>query len=174
MTRYSNTAIVLHWLIAILIVLAFVLGTIMTDIPGITPTKLRYFSWHKWLGITILGLVCVRLLWRLTHTAPAYPSSMPMWQQYAAHGLHIALYVLMFAIPISGYLYSLAAGVPVVYLGIIHLPILIAPDPVLKPILKEVHELLNNGLLILVALHVLAALKHHFINRDTILKRMLP
>lgn len=174
MTRYSNTAIVLHWLIAILIVLAFVLGTIMTDIPGITPTKLRYFSWHKWLGITILGLACVRLLWRLTHPVPAYTSLMPTWQKYAAHGLHIALYVLMFAIPISGYLYSLAAGVPVVYLGIIHLPILIAPDPVLKPILKEVHELLNNGLLILVSLHVLAALKHHFINRDTILKRMLP
>src|SRR6185312_2245939 len=115
MQRYTRTAVVLHWLIALLIICAFTLGLVMTDIPGITPTKLKYFSWHKWLGVTVLGLACLRLLWRLTHRAPPYPDSMPSWQQKAANVLHGLLYVLIFAVPLSGYFYTLSAGVPVVY-----------------------------------------------------------
>ncbi len=164
----------LHWLTALLIVSGFALGVTMVDIPGLTPTKLKYFSWHKWIGITVLGLACVRLLWRLTHPAPAYPDAMPAWQKKAASGLHHLLYVLIFAVPISGYFYSLAAGVPVVYLGVIPLPVLIESNQELKPILKTVHYILNMTLLAGVGLHVLAALKHHFIDRDGLLKRMLP
>src|SRR5437868_10060814 len=114
MDRYSKTAIALHWLIALLIVAAFILGLVMTDIPGLTPTKLKYFSWHKWIGVTVFGLACLRLLWRLTHRAPSHPDSMPAWQKNAAHALHGLLYVLIFAVPLSGYFYSLASGVPVV------------------------------------------------------------
>ncbi|MGE5623328.1 MAG: cytochrome b [Bacillota bacterium] len=172
--RYSILAILLHWLIALLIVAAFALGVTMVDIPGITPTKLKYFSWHKWIGVTVLGLVCVRLLWRLTHAAPPYPLAMPGWQKTAAHGLHGLLYVLMFAVPVSGYFYSLAAGVPVVYLGVVPLPVLIEPDPALKPVLKQVHYAMNMAMLAAVALHVAAALKHQFVDRDGVLKRMLP
>jgi cytochrome b561 len=174
MERYTKPAILLHWLIALLIIAAFSLGLTMVDIPGLTPTKLKYFSWHKWLGVTVLAFVCVRLLWRLTHAAPAYPQHMPQWQQQAAHGLHGLLYLLMFAIPVSGYLYSLAAGVPVVYLGLFPLPVFMAPNPELKPLLKLAHYWLNMALLAAFCLHVLAALKHHFIDRDGILKRMLP
>ncbi|MEO6921822.1 MAG: cytochrome b [Collimonas sp.] len=174
MQRYSIPAIVLHWLVAILIVAAFTLGLTMVDIPGLTPTKLKYFSWHKWLGVTVFGLSCLRLLWRKTNAAPPYPASMQPWQQTAAHGLHILLYVLIFAVPLSGYFYSLAAGVPVTYLGIWPMPVLIAPNPDLKPILKLVHYTLNMIMLGAVSLHVLAALKHHFIDRDGVLKRMLP
>ncbi|NMM25785.1 MAG: cytochrome b [Glaciimonas sp.] len=174
MQRYSKTAMVLHWLIAILIISSFALGLTMTDIPGITPTKLKYFSWHKWLGVTILGLVCLRLLWRLSHAAPTYPTSMAAWQQKAASGLHGLLYFLILTIPLSGYFYSLAAGVPVVYLGAIPLPVFIAPDPELKVLLKTVHYALNMTLLAAVGLHILAALKHHFIDRDHIFKRILP
>jgi len=174
MPRYTKTAMLLHWLTALLIVSGFALGVTMVDIPGLTPTKLKYFSWHKWIGVTVLGLACVRLLWRLTHPAPAYPDAMPAWQKKAANGLHHLLYVLIFAVPISGYFYSLAAGVPVVYLGIIPLPVLIESNQELKPILKTVHYLLNMALLAGVGLHVLAALKHHFIDRDGLLKRMLP
>ena len=123
MTRYTKTAMALHWLMAILIIAAFLLGITMTDIPGITPTKLKYYSWHKWLGVTVLLLAFIRLAWRFTHTAPPYPTSMPAWQQKAAHGMHHLLYILFFASPITGYFYSLAAGVPVVYLGIIPLPV---------------------------------------------------
>src|SRR5213595_1489293 len=117
MLRYTRPAILLHWLIALLIVGTFTLGLVMTDIPGLTPTKLKYYSWHKWAGVTILALAAVRLLWRLKSTPPAYPDNMPGWQQSAAHGLHGLLYVLIFAVPLSGYFYTSAAGVPVVYFG---------------------------------------------------------
>lgn len=173
-SRYSLTAIALHWLIAVLIISAFLLGLTMVNIPGLTPTKLKYFSWHKWLGVTIFGLACLRLLWRLTHTPPVYPDSMPQWQKNAAHVVHGLLYVLIFAIPLSGYSFSLAAGVPVVYLGIVPLPVFLAPNPELKTLLKETHYLLNMVLLGVFCLHVLAAFKHQFIDRDRTLQRMLP
>ena len=172
--RYTTTAIVFHWLIALLIIGTFSLGLVMSDIPGITPTKLKYYSWHKWSGVTILGLVALRLLWRLKNSAPAYPASMPDWQKGAAHGLHGLLYVLMFAVPLSGYFYSLSAGVPVVYFGLFPLPVLMDPNPALKPVLKALHYWLNMGMLGAVALHVAAALKHQFVDRDGVLKRMLP
>ena len=174
MQRYTRTAILLHWLVAILVIGGFALGVTMVDIPGLTPTKLRYFSWHKWIGITVLGLTCVRLLWRLSHPAPHYPASMRDWQQGAANLVHWLLYFLIFAIPVSGYFYSLAAGVPVVYLGVLPLPVLIDPNPEWKPILKQVHYWLNLSLLSCVSLHVAGALKHQLIDRDGILKRMLP
>ncbi|MDQ1922716.1 cytochrome b [Massilia pseudoviolaceinigra] len=172
--RYTLTAIIFHWLIAVLIVGAFTMGLVMTDIPGFTPTKLRYYSWHKWAGVTVLALAALRLLWRLTHAAPAYPASMPGWQKGAAHGLHGMLYLLMFAVPLSGYLYTLSAGIPVVYFGLFELPIIIAADPELKPVLKGVHYWLNMAMAGAVAMHVAAALKHQFIDRDGVLKRMLP
>jgi len=174
MERYTKPAVLLHWLIALLIIAAFALGVTMTDIPGLTPTKLKYFSWHKWLGVTVLGLACLRLLWRLTHAAPPYPAQMPRWQQSAAHALHFLLYILIFAIPVSGYLYSLAAGIPVVYLGVLPLPVIIDPNPELKPLLKLVHYWLNMTLLAAFCLHVAAALKHQFIDRDGVFRRILP
>ncbi len=172
--RYTNTAILLHWLIAILIISAFCLGVTMTNIPGLTPTKLKYFSWHKWIGITVLALACLRLLWRLTHKAPPHPASMSDTHVKLVSLMHGLLYILIFAIPVSGYFYSLAAGVPVVYLGMFPLPVLIDPNPELKPVLKLVHYCLNVTLLAAFILHVLGALKHHFIDQDGIFKRMMP
>jgi cytochrome b561 len=173
-TRYTPIAIALHWLIALLIIATFFLGLTMVDMPGITPTKLKYFNWHKWMGVTVLALVVIRLLWRLTHSAPPLPLTIPKWQRLAAEFGHYGLYVFMFAVPLSGYFYSLAAGFKVVYLGVLPLPVLIDPNPELKPILKTLHYILNMGLAALVSVHALAALKHHFIDRDDILKRMLP
>lgn len=172
--RYTIVAILFHWLIALLIIGAFTMGLVMTDMPGITPTKLKYYSWHKWAGVTILGLATLRLLWRLTHPAPPYPAGMPAWQKTTANALHGLLYGLMFAVPLSGYFYTLASGYPVVYFGLVELPVLIAKDEALKPVLKEVHWWLNMGLASCVALHIGAALKHQFIDRDGVLKRMLP
>ncbi|MBC7453159.1 MAG: cytochrome b [Massilia sp.] len=174
MPRYTTPAIVLHWLIAVLIIGAFTMGLVMTDIPGITPTKLKYFSWHKWAGVTILALATLRLLWRLANKAPAYPAAMPQWQKSAAHHLHLLLYGLMFAVPLSGYFYTLSAGVPVVYFGLFPLPVLINPDPELKPVLKLIHFWLNMGLAGLVGVHIAAALKHAFVDRDGVMQRMLP
>jgi len=174
MERYSKTAIVLHWLIALLIVAAFILGLVMTDIPGLTPTKLKYYSWHKWMGVTVLALAAGRLLWRLRQQPPAFPSSMSQNQVKAAEAGHWFLYLLMFAVPVSGYLYTTAAGVPVVYLGLFKLPVLIARNPELKPVLQQVHYWLNMLLAGAVGLHVAAAFKHLLVDRDAIMGRMLP
>ncbi|HEU4850701.1 MAG TPA: cytochrome b [Telluria sp.] len=174
MQRYTSTAIALHWLMAVMIIANFTLGVVMVDIPGLTPTKLRYFSWHKWAGVTILLLATVRLLWRLKHPAPPLPDTMPRWEKLAANGSHLLLYVLLFAVPLSGYFYTLAAGVPVVYFGVIELPVLIGRDPALKEVLETTHFGLNLLLAATVAVHVLAALKHQFIDRDSVLRRMLP
>src|SRR5690348_17247967 len=100
-SSYTSTAIALHWLIALLIVCGFALGWVMTDIPGFTPTKLKYFSWHKWIGVTVFALVIIRILWRATHATPPMPSHMPKWQRGIAHLTHFLLYVLMVAIPVS-------------------------------------------------------------------------
>ena len=174
MQRYTTTAIVLHWLIAVLIIGAFTLGLVMTDIPGLTSTKLKYFSWHKWAGVTVLLLATLRILWRLKNRPPARPDAMPAWQRGAAHGLHHLLYVLIFAVPLSGYFYTLAAGFPVVYFGLFQLPVLIAKNKALADTLEPVHYWLNMAMAALVVLHVLAALKHQLVDRDDTLRRMLP
>jgi len=174
MQRYTRTAIVLHWLIALLIVAAFTLGLVMTEIHGITPAKLRYYNWHKWAGVTVLLLAALRLLWRLGHRPPPLTANTPAWQRKASGGVHHLLYVLMFAVPLTGYFMTLAAGRPVVYFGLFQLPVLIGPDKELAETLEEVHEWLNWFMAGVVALHVLAALKHAFIDRDDTMRRMLP
>lgn len=171
---YTPTAVAFHWVIALLIAGAFTIGWIMTDIPGFTPQKLRYFSWHKWIGVTVFALALARIVWRLTHPAPVLPGHMSRWQRAAAHAVHGLLYVLMIAVPVTGYLYSSAANVPVVYLGLVPLPRIIAPDPTLKEWLKTAHVTLDYGLAALIAAHVLAALKHQWIDRDGLLARMIP
>ncbi len=171
---YTLPAVVLHWLSAVLIIVGFVMGLAMTDMPGLSPAKLRYFSWHKWIGMTVLLLMVARVGWRIGHPPPALPTSIGRWQRRAAHAVHLALYGLLLAVPLSGLLYSQAAGVPVVYLGLVEIPALVAPDAQAKVALRSVHWVLNYLLLALVAVHVLAALKHQFIERDKVLARMLP
>jgi cytochrome b561 len=169
---YTPTAITLHWFMALALTANFVLGVTMGDLP-LSPQKLQFFSWHKWTGITLLGLVTLRLIWRGLVSPPALlPAS--VWQQRTAIGLHILLYVLMFAIPISGWLMSSAAGVSVNYLGVLPLPDLVSKNKLLFNQLKEIHETLNYVMLGLVVVHVVAALKHHFQDRDATLARMLP
>lgn len=173
-SHYTRTAIGLHWIMALLIIAAFGLGWFMTDIPGFSMAKLKYYSWHKWLGVTVFMLAVIRVLWRMLNPPPALADSISKVQQLAAHVLHWILYILLFAVPLSGYFYSLAAGFPVVYLGIIPLPVLIQPDFQLAESLKELHEILTYSMAILVLAHVAAALKHHVIDRDNTLSRMLP
>lgn len=170
--RYSTPAILAHWLVAALILTAFPLGVYMADLP-LSPTKLQLYSWHKWLGITILLLVALRLAWRLTHQPPA-PLPAPAWQLKAAELTHGLLYVLMFAVPLSGWLMSSAKGFPVVWFGVLPLPDLVGKDEALGDLFKLAHQWLNFSLLGLVALHLGAVLKHQFIDRDTTLSRILP
>ena len=173
LNRYTTPAIALHWLIALLIFAGFGLGVVMTDIPGLTPTKLRYYSYHKWIGVTVFLLAVVRVTWRLTHRPPPLPP-MSTWQRASANLAHAALYALMLIIPLAGYLYSYAAGVPVVYFGLIELPPLITPNPAHKDIFKYSHIWLNYVMGVLVIIHIAAALWHQFAQHDGLLRRMLP
>jgi cytochrome b561 len=145
----------------------------MTDL-SLSPTKLKLYSWHKWAGVTLFALIVFRLGWRLTHPAPALPDTMPPALRLAASAAHWVLYALMLAIPLSGWLMSSAKGFQTVWFGVLPLPDLLAKDAALGDTLKDVHEALNFTLLAMVGLHVAAALKHHFIDRDTVLTRMLP
>ena len=171
--RYSRTAITLHWGIAFLIFTAFPLGIYMHDLP-LSPNKLQLYSYHKWIGVSIFLLAALRLAWRITHRPPPLPSGMPHWEKIAAHATHYLLYMLIFAIPLSGWLMSSAKGVQTVWFGVLPLPDLVSKNKELGELLKEVHESLNILMLGLVLAHAGAALKHHFIQRDGILARMIP
>jgi cytochrome b561 len=172
-TTYTGTAKVLHWLMALLLAGMLALGFYMSDLK-LSPAKLQLYSWHKWAGVTIFLLLLVRAGWRLTHRPPALPSGMPAWLRRVAGATHGLLYVLMFAIPLSGWLMSSAKGFQTVWFGVLPIPDLLPKDRALGEQLAEVHESLNILLLAVVAAHVAAALKHHFIDRDGVLRRMLP
>lgn len=171
--HYTGVAVVLHWSVALLILGSFVVGTYMVELD-LSPWKLKVYSWHKWSGVTIFLLVALRLAWRVTHRPPGLPAAMPEWQRHAAAISHALLYLLMFAVPVSGWLMSSAAGFPVVYFGVFQLPDLVAKNKELFELMKSVHYVLNKALLVLVLLHVVAALKHHFVDRDDVLRRMVP
>lgn len=172
-TRYTNTAIALHWLVALLIFAAFPLGMYMHDLP-LSPTKLQLYSYHKWMGMTVLLLAVLRVVWRATHTPPALPDSFPRWQQIASHATHQFLYVLIFVVPISGWLMSSAKGFKTVWFGVLPLPDLVAKNKALGDMLSSVHASLNYILLVLVLLHIAAVIKHRFIDRNDVMYRMLP
>jgi cytochrome b561 len=172
-TSYTPVAIVLHWLMAAMLIALVCVGVYMHDLP-LSPQKLQLYSWHKWGGVTAFLLVLVRLLWRATHPAPALPVSMSPLMQRAAHMGHAALYLLMIAIPLSGWLMSSAKGFQTVYFGVLPIPDLLEKSKELGDALKEVHETLNWLLVLTVLGHVAAALKHHFIDKDGLLARMSP
>jgi cytochrome b561 len=170
--RYSALAMALHWLTALLVVTGFTLGLSMVGLP-FSRQKLQWYAWHKWIGITIWLLTCGRLAWRWRHPAPPM-ELMPAWQQRGAVVTHALLYALLVAIPLSGWLYSSATGVQVVYLSLLPLPDLVPKDKAIADVLRGVHVTLNFTLLALVCIHGAAALKHHFVDRDAVLIRMLP
>jgi cytochrome b561 len=170
--RYTPPAIALHWLLALMIVGMLGFGVYMTGLP-MSPARLKYYNYHKWAGITILVLSAARLLWRLTHRPPADLPA-PAWQQRAAHAAHRALYVLFFAVPLAGWAYSSAAGFPVVWFAVLPLPDFVPVDKPLSEVLKVLHKALALTLALVVLLHVAAALKHHFVDRDGLLQRMWP
>jgi cytochrome b561 len=171
--RYTKIAMAFHWLLALLICVSFGVGLYMTSLE-FSPQRLKLYNWHKWAGVTILALSTLRLLWRLTHKAPSLPNTMPAWQKLASHVSHWALYVLFFAVPLTGWAYSSAAGFPIVWFGILPLPDFVDKSRELAELIKPLHEIAAKGLAIVVMVHIAAALKHHFVDHDDILRRMLP
>jgi len=170
-TRWGLVSRSLHWLIAALLVAMAYLGLSMTELPnGID--KLKTYALHKSLGITLLALGLLRLLWRWRAGATPHAPG-PPWQRRAAQATHAALYGLLLAIPLSGWAFNSAANFALRWFGWFNLPRLVPVDPVLKALFRETHEWLFWILAALVLAHVAAALKHHYIDRDEVLTRML-
>jgi len=176
-TRYNTVAMVLHWLLALVILAMFGIGIYMTDLP-FSPQRLKLYNWHKWAGVTFLALTLLRLVWRMTHRPPALPvavtRTMPGWQHRAYHATHHLMYLLFFAVPLVGWAYSSAAGFPVVWFGQIPLPDLLPVNKEVAELIKPLHKLLALALMALVGLHIAAAIKHQWVDRDGLLSRMLP
>jgi cytochrome b561 len=175
--RYTPTAIALHWLLALGLLVSFGVGWTMSGLP-FSPRQLKLYNWHKWAGIALLALSAARLAWRLTHRPPALPTriqaAMPDWQRRAYRASHGLMYLLFFAVPLAGWTYSSMAGFPIVWFGVLPLPDFVAVDKEFAKLIKPVHAVLAYTLLALVALHVAAALKHQFVDRDGLLDRMRP
>ena len=170
---YPRPAVSLHWAVAVLILAAFPLGIYMHDLP-LSPEKLRLFSYHKWIGITVLMLSVLRVVSRVALAQPELPATMRRWERKAAFAMHLMLYLLIFAVPLSGWLMSSATGFQTVWFGVLPLPDLVSKSKPLGQSLKALHESLNFLMLTLVVVHVAAALKHHFMERDDVLARMMP
>ncbi|NBQ91343.1 MAG: cytochrome b [Betaproteobacteria bacterium] len=168
--RYTRTAVALHWLLAAAILGSFCMGLYMTSLP-FSPQRLQFYNWHKWAGVLILAASALRLLWRLGHRPPE-DVAMPLWQLRTAHVAHMLLYILFFAVPLMGWAYSSAAGFPIVLFGVLPLPDFVGKDAALAEFLKPWHGRLAWMLAAVAGLHVLGALKHHFVDRDGLIHRM--
>jgi cytochrome b561 len=172
-TRYGAVSQLLHWTVAALIVVQFALAWSAEDLPN-GLHKLALLARHKSFGMTILMLAILRLLWRLTHAAPALPDGMPRLQRLGARVTHVALYALLFVMPLTGWMMSSAKNYAVSWFGLFTWPNLVGKNEAAFNFLRATHDALSNLLFAVVVLHILAALKHHFWNRDDVLVRMLP
>jgi cytochrome b561/polyisoprenoid-binding protein YceI len=171
---YTEPAKLLHWLVVGLVAMQFVLAEMAEHAQdsGALLQQLALLANHKSLGLTVLGLVLVRLFWRMVHPPPDLPDHMPVWQIFAAKLTHTLFYVLLFALPLSGWLMSSASAYSVSWFNLVELPNLVEPDEALKERLQWLHELLGTGLLILALVHVLGAFKHLLVDRFNLLARM--
>ena len=176
--KYDRVQIILHWLLAIILIGMIGLGLYMADLPkqselppGQESVRAFYFLLHKSIGLTAAILIAVRVLWRLSHEAPPLPDTLPGWQQKAAGLVHFALYLLMVAMPVSGYLQSMYSKYDTEFWGIA-LPRLADPDPAMRELFHELHETLATVFIILIVVHIAAAIKHR-LEGTGIVERML-
>lgn len=171
--RWGAVSQSLHWLVVVLIAVIAGLGLTMVELPN-NPDKIRLYALHKSLGLTLLALVVLRLAWRTYAGAPVPVAGTPRWQERIATLTHVALYVLLLAQPLTGWLFNYAAGFPLQWFGLFNLPRNPAADSDLRDLAKSLHEAGFWLLLLLVVTHVGAALYHHLFLRDATLMRMLP
>lgn len=190
--KYTKTAVILHWLIALAIFSMFALGWYMTGLPKEAPKQMAYdlFDWgiytwqlgeeasprnfyfnlHKSIGITILGLVIIRILWRITHKPPALLTSYKAWERKLSTAAHHLLYLLMFALPVSGLIMAMSGKYGVKWFGLDFLSG--SDNEMIREIFKEAHEVIGFIILLVIALHIVGALKHKLIDKDTTMDRM--
>ncbi len=171
--RWGSIAQSLHWIIVALVITQFVLASIAGDLP-LGLQKLAMLARHKSVGITILALVVIRVIWRWSNPTPALPDTLKPYERMLARVTHVGLYALLFAMPITGWLMSSARNFPVSWWGLVQLPDFVKPDKALYELMHDIHGLLAWILLATALLHAAAALKHHFVLKDDVLRRMLP
>ena len=162
-----------HWVMAALIVFQLMLGLMAVTWP-VSPTKLDLFVWHKSFGVLILTLVALRLLWRLANVTPALPAGMADWERMGARMSHFLLYLLMIALPLTGWIINSAANIPFRIFWLVPLPAIVAPDKGMADLFAQIHGGLALTLVAVLVVHIGAALRHHFIKHDNVLIRMLP
>lgn len=172
-SRWGVVAQTLHWTIALAVIGLALVGLLMQELPN-SPQKLQVYALHKSVGLTVLVLVVLRLGWRLVDRRPAAPPGQPRWQRGLAAATHGLLYLLLLAMPLTGWLYNSASNFPLRWFGLVRIPPLAAADPDLKALAQDLHSAGFYLLAVLFALHVGAALKHHYLDRDRTLAAMLP
>jgi len=170
---YGLIAQGLHWLVVIGIALQFLWAWRIDEAESIRQ-QFALVNQHKSIGVTVLALVLIRIVWRLFNRPPPFPDSMKPWERVAAATAHWGLYVLMLALPISGWAYSAAAGYGPEWFGLVDLPAIFPVSESLESIMHEVHEWSGRLLLALVAVHVLAVIQHAFVKKDGVWRRMWP
>ena len=172
---YTATAKLLHWLVASLVVVQFVLANLAEraeDADDLV-SELALFANHRSVGITILALIIIRLLWRWRNPPPPLPETVPQWQLMASRVSHYSLYGILLVMPISGWLMSSAADVSVTWFNLVDLPDFVSPNHDRHEFFEGTHELLATLLFVIASLHILAALKHRLFDKDGVLQRML-
>ncbi len=173
-TRWGSLGQLFHWVIVALVITQFVLGTLSASLPPASFAKLKWLTPHKSVGITILALAVLRLVWRWMNPTPPLPNTLKPYERTLAHVTHFALYLLLFAMPLTGWVMSSARSFPVSWFGIVQLPDFVGRNPKLYETLHTTHELLAWTLAAVAVLHAAAAFKHHLVLKDDVLKRMLP
>ena len=171
--RYSTVSLILHWLTAVLVITQIVLIQAHEATDG--PISREFVNIHKSVGLSILVLTLIRLGWRVANPAIPLPPDTPRWQKLVARGTHVLFYILLLAMPLVGWAASSAAGRDIVWFGLFEWPLLpIGGGRDVARDLMDLHESAAKLLIVLVILHVAGALKHHFIDRDNVLHRMIP
>ena len=172
--RYNNVAIALHWVVAVLVLVMIGLGLYMIDIPRGTPDRAFFYNLHKSIGLTTGIIVLFRLWWRKKNPPPALPASMPTWRVTASNISHASLYTCLIIMPIVGFSASQFTKWGVTYFGLFKIPPMAFQNKEIYDFLHGVHENTAYVLMVLVVVHVLAALQHLLVKKDEIFQRMLP
>lgn len=171
--RYGSVAQFFHWSVVAMLIFQYVWAWRIEETES-TMLRLELVTQHKTIGMLVFAFALLRIVWRFIQTPPPLPSEMKNWERWAAKMGHLALYGLLFAVPISGWFFSQAAGYGDYWWGPISFPSVIEPSAEAEELFYELHEIFVTLLLVVVAVHVLAALRHHFILKDNVLRRMLP
>ncbi len=162
-----------HWVFAVIILAQLVLGKVAEE-AQVSPQKLDLFVWHKSIGVTILLLLTLRIVWRLVNAPPKAVAGVARWEHWAARVGHILLYTLMIAVPLSGWWVSDTSRIPFEAFWLVPVPDFLEANRDASQVAEVVHGILTKALLVLIVVHIVAALRHHFILGNDTLRRMSP